>query len=341
MEMMETTILTLTDICTSRIGFGCASLMRLRTRRERQELLGAAYDIGIRHFDVARMYGLGAAERELGIFLHGRRDQVTVTTKFGIAAHGLVEKLRWMQPLMRGVANAFPRLKRRVSQRADQLYEARHYTAQGAEVSLMKSLRELGTDYVDMFFLHEPGAHDSIDAGMDDRLEGLRRRGLIRAYGVAGSHERSGMVFDRYSRLCQVIQTDNDVHHRGAARRLDFANRAVITFSPFSQCLGLIAQRIQSSDELRQRWNSALDEDFADTDTDTLARYLLAYAWHSNPRGVVLFSTTRLNRLRKLAGWLDRGLPSRESVHRFVDLVDVEFRLGDGVGDTTHGNGNG
>lgn len=320
---MEPTTLAGTDIRTSRIGFGCASLMRLPTRRERQALLGAAYDIGIRHFDVARMYGLGAVERELGIFLRGRRDQVTVTTKFGIAAHGLVEKLHWMQPLMRGVANAFPGLKRRATQRADQLYAARHYTAQGAEASLMKSLRELGTDYVDMFFLHEPCLHDTIDARMEDCLEGIRRRGRIRAYGIAGSFERSGGIFSRHHRLCRVVQTDNDVLHREAIRQMDFSARALITFSPLSQALGTIAPWIESRAEMRARWNDVLNEDFSAT--DTLARFLIAYALYSNPRGVVLFSTTQPARLQRLARWLDNGLPPQDRVNRFVELVDAEL----------------
>ncbi|HET9153536.1 MAG TPA: aldo/keto reductase [Solirubrobacterales bacterium] len=51
-----------------RLGFGCASLMRLPSRRRRQALLAEAFEQGIRHFDVARMYGLGAAEGELGRF---------------------------------------------------------------------------------------------------------------------------------------------------------------------------------------------------------------------------------------------------------------------------------
>src|SRR6185503_14619010 len=58
-----------------RLGFGCASLMRVPSRREREALLGEAFEQGIRHFDVARMYGLGAAESELGRFARGRREE--------------------------------------------------------------------------------------------------------------------------------------------------------------------------------------------------------------------------------------------------------------------------
>ena len=44
---------------TTALGFGCASLMRLPEARDRQRLLDLAVDLGIRHFDGARLYGLG------------------------------------------------------------------------------------------------------------------------------------------------------------------------------------------------------------------------------------------------------------------------------------------
>ncbi|MFZ1803748.1 MAG: aldo/keto reductase, partial [Nitrospira sp.] len=67
-----------------RLGFGLSKLMRIPSRADRQRLLDTVYDQGIRHFDVARMYGLGASERELGTLIRSKRTQVTVATKFGI-----------------------------------------------------------------------------------------------------------------------------------------------------------------------------------------------------------------------------------------------------------------
>ena len=61
-----------TNIVTSPLGFGCAQLLRTSSAKQRQRILHAAYDAGIRHFDVARMYGLGAAERELGRFAQNK-----------------------------------------------------------------------------------------------------------------------------------------------------------------------------------------------------------------------------------------------------------------------------
>ena len=47
---------------TANLGFGCAGILRLPTARRRDYLLRTAVEEGITHFDVARMYGLGAAE---------------------------------------------------------------------------------------------------------------------------------------------------------------------------------------------------------------------------------------------------------------------------------------
>src|ERR1700751_247921 len=71
------------DIGSARLGFGCAGLMRLPSRRQRQALLGEAFEHVLAHFDLARMYGLGLAEAEVGRFARGRRDRMAIPTKVG------------------------------------------------------------------------------------------------------------------------------------------------------------------------------------------------------------------------------------------------------------------
>src|SRR5271167_1841892 len=107
---MENTALA-PGITSTRIGFGCAGLMREPSARKRQGLLAEAFDQGITHFDVARMYGLGAVEGELGRFARDRRDSIVIATKFGIeaaSAPGLARlqgPARWLlarYPVLRG-----------------------------------------------------------------------------------------------------------------------------------------------------------------------------------------------------------------------------------------------
>ena len=149
-----------TGVDTTRLGFGCGRLMRVRSRRARRRLLDQAFDAGIRHFDVARMYGLGAAEGELGRFARGRRDQLVIATKCGIAPSSLGLVLRRVQGLIRPMLPWIPAVRALARSRAEELYRPRSYDAASARASLETSLRQLGTDYVDLFLLHEPALED-------------------------------------------------------------------------------------------------------------------------------------------------------------------------------------
>ena len=82
--MLHTVSIGRDGLVTTALGFGTGGLLRIATRRERRNVLAAAYASGIRHFDTAPIYGFGESERALGEFLRGQRGSVTVTTKFGL-----------------------------------------------------------------------------------------------------------------------------------------------------------------------------------------------------------------------------------------------------------------
>ena len=68
---------------TTAVGFGGAHLVRLPIAAKRAQVLCAAYDGSVRHFDVAPTYGLGYPDSETGRLARGRGDTITVATKFG------------------------------------------------------------------------------------------------------------------------------------------------------------------------------------------------------------------------------------------------------------------
>src|ERR1035437_1125675 len=112
---MERIELGTTGRTTTRLGFGCSSLMGAMGRKQSLAILESAFDAGIRHFDVAPMYGFGQAESCLGEFLSRHRADVTVTTKYGIppAKHqGLISVAR---SIARPLVKALPGLKRGLS----------------------------------------------------------------------------------------------------------------------------------------------------------------------------------------------------------------------------------
>src|SRR5579859_111180 len=127
-------------IRTTPLGFGCATLFRASDPAQRSRLLQEAYDAGIRHFDVAPMYGLGRAESELGSFTQAHRSEVTIATKFGIrptlAARGLAYVQRPVRrnfeakPSIRDQARAHAAVPSRL------FYQKSGYDASGARRSL-------------------------------------------------------------------------------------------------------------------------------------------------------------------------------------------------------------
>jgi D-threo-aldose 1-dehydrogenase len=190
---MRQVALTGTNITTTSLGFGCAELFRLPSARRRRKLLATAYDCGIRHFDLAPMYGFGAAEAEVGKFVCTRRSEVVIATKFGISASCAVRLLRGVQGPLRAALAQRPELRARAREPHTApatgplgrlLYRAEPFDARTAKASLERSLRALGTDYVDIFLLHEPEVAAVRTDEVRGYLESVRSAGLIRAWGV-------------------------------------------------------------------------------------------------------------------------------------------------------------
>ncbi len=158
-------------------------------RKESIAILEAAFDAGIRHFDVAPMYGFGQAENCVGDFLERHRPEVTVTTKYGIPPaknQGLIGVAR---SIARPLVKALPGLKRglsKVAGTATQPVEKASFTAAQAQESLDRSLRELRTERIDVWLLHEVTADDLRDEKLLQLLENCVAAGTIGMFG-AGS----------------------------------------------------------------------------------------------------------------------------------------------------------
>jgi D-threo-aldose 1-dehydrogenase len=131
--------------------------------------LAAAWDAGIRAFDTAPHYGVGASERRIGEFLAGRpRDEFTLCTKVGrrLVPAGDVqgeEGFYGIPPLTR----------------------VRDYTRDGVRRGLEESLGRLGLDRVDIVLIHDPD--DFMEQAADEAypaLAELRAQGTVRAIGA-------------------------------------------------------------------------------------------------------------------------------------------------------------
>jgi D-threo-aldose 1-dehydrogenase len=121
--------------------------------------LDRAWELGIRTFDTAPLYGSGLAERRLGAFLQGKqRDAFVLSTKVG----------RLLRPDASG-------------------WEGAHFdfSHDGALRSLAESLDRLGLDRVDVALVHDPDDHyEEAMNGALRALTRLRNEGVVRAVGI-------------------------------------------------------------------------------------------------------------------------------------------------------------
>jgi 1-deoxyxylulose-5-phosphate synthase len=144
-----------TGLLVSEIGLGCASYWGKPAFDERLaiRLVHEAIDQGVTLFDTGSSYAGGHAEPRLGRALK-RRDvsKLIISTKAGTVAAGGGRVTRDIR-LASVIASA------------------------------ERSLRNLGLDVLPLLHLHGPAAEDLTPEFLDG-LEGLRRRGLVRALGV-------------------------------------------------------------------------------------------------------------------------------------------------------------
>jgi aryl-alcohol dehydrogenase-like predicted oxidoreductase len=154
------------------------------SRHQELALIGHALDNGINLFDTADMYSHGQSEVLVGKAVKSRRAEVVLATKGGYLrpAQSLLGRVK---PILAPVVRAL-KVKRPGGAAAgagasiDQDFSPRHLVE-----ALEASLRRLKTDYVDIYQLHSP-PRSVVDAGeFVEVLEGLKRQGKIRYYGVA------------------------------------------------------------------------------------------------------------------------------------------------------------
>ena len=164
---MQYSILGTTGVKVSRICLGTATFGVAPLAEQADRVVGAAIDLGVNFVDTADVYGHmpvfdrpGApaaadrepAERILGRALRGRRDEMVIATK----SNGVVG----------------PDIN-------DRGLSRRHIIRQ-----VDSSLRRLETDYIDLYYAHDPDPDTPLEetlAAYDD----LIRRGKIRYVGLS------------------------------------------------------------------------------------------------------------------------------------------------------------
>ena len=187
------------------VGLGCNNFGRRIDLEATRAVVDAALDEGVTFFDTANSYGRGQSEEFLGEVLEGRRDQVTLATKFGMDMGD----------------GKGPR-------------GSRDYILQAIEASL----RRLRTDAIDVYWYHRPDGVTPIAETLE-ALHELVRRGSVGAIGASNFsaqqlEEADAVARERGLTRFTAVQNEYSLLVRDAERDvLPACERLGIGFIPF------------------------------------------------------------------------------------------------------------
>lgn len=155
-----------TDISVSEVGFGVWTVgttwWGIKDEDLGIDLMRQAFDLGITFFDNADSYGDGEGEEMLARALGDKREKITIATKFGYDIYNVSTEAR-------------PGHQER----------PQDFSPEFVRKALEESLRRLGTDYIDLYQLHNPRMTAIESDELFAMLEDARSEGKIRSYGVA------------------------------------------------------------------------------------------------------------------------------------------------------------
>ena len=151
------------DLEVSEVGFGTWTLASdwWGHIEDKQGMLHAALDAGINFIDTAPVYGDdGIGETLLADVLKRHRDEIILTTKCGYD---------------HDAARMFP----------GQSERPQDWEPSSIRLQLEGSLRRLGTDYVDLYQLHNARIEPVLDDALWEVLAELKHEGKVREVGIA------------------------------------------------------------------------------------------------------------------------------------------------------------
>jgi D-threo-aldose 1-dehydrogenase len=310
---------------TPAVGFGCSSLTGTDPSNA-DRVLQTAFDTGVRHFDTARYYGYGEGEGILGRFLKGRRSEVTITTKFGIEPPQRTTVLGIGLYVGRRVVRLLPFVRGFLHRGTMSLVKSGAFSVQQAQRSLETSLRELSTDHIDFYLLHDYIVSEQPPDELLAFLEDCVKAGKIHSFGIGTGFESVLQALERQPRLCSILQFQNSVLTRSCDRLpRDNWDRLVITHGALGGSYRSVLTFLEARMDVAKDWKAKLG--CHRLDEDTLSALMLNYAADANPRGLVLFSSQDPARVRRNVKAVLEPDFSPEQIAIFGELVNKESLL--------------
>lgn len=210
------------ELSVSRIGLGCMGMSHIYTGYKQADELSIAVihralELGVTFIDTAEIYGPEKNEILVGKALKGRRDQVTLATKFGLRSN-----------LGKAGVDSSPA---------------------NIRIAIEGSLKRLDTDYIDLYYQHRVDKSVPIEEVVGTLVE-LMDEGKIRHYGLS---EAGQQTIRRAHAVHPVtaLQSEYSLWTRdGDDGTLDLLRELGIGFVPYSPLgRGMLSGAITSRDQ--------------------------------------------------------------------------------------------
>ncbi|WP_431774634.1 aldo/keto reductase [Streptomyces cucumeris] len=290
------------QLTVSAQGLGCMGMSHAYGATDDQQSIATihrALDLGVTLLDTSDFYGAGHNEELVGRALSGRRDEAVIATKFGFA-NELGEQTR-----IRGDAA---------------------YVRQACDASL----RRLGVDHIDLYYLHRVDPEVPIEETVGAMAE-LVAAGKVRFLGLS---EASAATIRRAHAVHPIsaLQSEWSLWTRDLEEEIAPVCRelgiGLVPFSPLGR--GFLTGRITSLDTLEENDMRRSQPRFADGNLDrnlaiverlrelaadrgvTAGQLALAWVQHRGDDVVPIPGTRRESNLRENLGALDIELSAAE-----------------------------
>jgi len=185
--------MSMSTTLTSRLGFGCGRLKGGDEKATSLRLIHAALDQGIRYFDTAPPYGLGASESVLGEALKGRNEGVIVATKAGLGRPASPRLKQKARAIVKPLARWIPGLRHAVLKGMALRAPAGNFGFDFIATSFEDSLRQLQRERVDFLLLHEVQPHVPLTP-LQTLLDRYVANGQLGAYGSSTGEPMNRLV---------------------------------------------------------------------------------------------------------------------------------------------------
>ncbi len=192
MDPLERTVLSRSGLELPRLGLGTAALGGLYAAVSKEDAIATvdtSYDLGLRLFDTAPLYGYGLAEERLGAALCTRPRDFVLSTKVGRLLR------RDAPPDPTQLSNGEP-----IYRATPALNPLIDFSPNGVRTSLQESRERIGIDQIDLVYLHDPESDVAEAIGSAyPTLDAMRDAGEIRAVGVGSLNTDVLIHFARHA----------------------------------------------------------------------------------------------------------------------------------------------